>query len=72
MDLAFEYIVDNGITTGAKYPYRAVDQTCSYAGDGVVTLSSHLDVGKQKMAAMVSALTLGPVSVAIHAGALGF
>lgn len=30
MDAAFWYVIDNGITTEAKYPYKAKDQKCAY------------------------------------------
>ena len=30
MDTAFMYVIDNGITTEQKYPYKAKDQKCAY------------------------------------------
>ena len=32
MDSAFQYVIDHGLTTSDKYPYKARDQVCAQDG----------------------------------------
>lgn len=64
MDSAFEFTIDNGLTTTAAYPYVARDQACSIKG-GNYKLSSYVDVtGCDNL---FNALNARPVSVAVDA-----
>jgi len=73
MDYAFQYIIDNGITTETAYPYRAVDGTCKSAGKPVAaTIRSFKDVTPNNNNALKTALNVGPVSIAIEADQTGF
>jgi len=72
MDYAFQYIIDNGITTEAAYPYRAVDGTCKTGKPVAATIRSFKDVTPNNNAALKSAINIGPVSIAIEADQSGF
>lgn len=72
MDDAFEYVVSNGLTTDAAYPYTATSPTgpnaCKAAGKPVVVRASGFtDVVPNSETALLSALTEQPVSVAVEA-----
>jgi len=70
MDQAFEYIISNkGITTEANYPYTAMDGTCNATAAAAVaaTISGYTDVTSGSESALISAVAIGPVSVAIEA-----
>jgi C1A family cysteine protease len=69
MDYGFQYIIDNkGICTEASYSYKAVQGTCqSKSKKNVVTISSFQDVPANSLSAMMSAIAIGPVSVAVEA-----
>jgi len=73
MDYAFQYIIRNGITTEAAYPYKAVDGTCKSSGKPVAaTIRSFKDVTPNNDAQLKAALTVGPVSIAIEADQSAF
>lgn len=66
MNYAFKYVVDNGITTEEKYPYKGVDQKCaSRAGDYKISGFSNVPVKSSQ--ALASACDTQPISVAIEA-----
>jgi len=66
MDYAFEYVIAKGITTEALYPYKAVDGTCKkFTASGHI--SSYVDVKSGSETALMTAVNLGPVSIAIEA-----
>jgi C1A family cysteine protease len=69
MDYGFQYIIDNkGITTEAAYPYTAQDGTCVKNGLPVAArLSSFKDVPTNSETALMTAVSLQPVSVAVEA-----
>jgi len=71
MDNAFEYVIANGITTEAAYPYKAVDQTCATDG-GDFKISKYTNVKKPSILKktcpdLVNAVALQPVSVGVDA-----
>jgi len=68
MDSAFKYAMATPLTTEANYPYTAMfHTTCSYAGNGVVSVLSYADVAVNSSTALKNAIATGPVSVAIEA-----
>jgi len=71
MDQAFEYVIANkGLTTEANYAYTARDGTCNSAKAKAVagSISKYVDVNALgNDAALMSAVAVGPVSVAIEA-----
>jgi C1A family cysteine protease len=69
MDDAFQYVIENGLTTEAAYPYTATGpNACKAAGKAkVVTASGFTDVVPNSETALMSALTEQPVSVAVEA-----
>jgi len=69
MDQAFQYIISNGgITTEASYPYTATGpNTCQTNVTVAATISSFVDVTAGSETALLSAVNLGPVSIAIEA-----
>eukprot|EP00178_Gracilaria_changii_P005685 TRINITY_DN19487_c1_g1_i1.p1 TRINITY_DN19487_c1_g1~~TRINITY_DN19487_c1_g1_i1.p1 ORF type:complete len:330 (+),score=45.15 TRINITY_DN19487_c1_g1_i1:38-991(+) len=72
MDNAFKYTRDHGITTESAYPYKGVDQTCSYSGKGSVQNSSYHDVPTNNCQALETEVAAHPTSVAIAANAIMF
>jgi cathepsin L len=68
MDSAFKYAQQTPLTTEANYPYTAQYHTsCSYAGNGIVSVLSYADVAVNSASALKNAIATGPVSVAIEA-----
>jgi len=68
MDQAFEYVIENGITSEDAYPYVAEDQDCmNPLPDAVASVSKYIDVAQNKDAALQTAVAKGPVAVAIEA-----
>jgi C1A family cysteine protease len=68
MDNAFKYAQVTPLTTEANYPYTAMFHTsCSYAGNGIVSVTDYYDVTPNDSDQLKAALALGPVSVAIEA-----
>jgi len=76
MDYAFEYVISKGGICGeSAYPYKAVDGTCvasTCAGGKVTSISKYQDVAVGDENALLSAVTLTPVSIAIEADQSGF
>jgi C1A family cysteine protease len=69
MDDAFQYVIDNGLTTDAAYPYTATGpNACQAKGKlTVVKATGFTDVVPNSETALMSALTEQPVSVAVEA-----
>jgi len=68
MDYAFEFVIDNGgICSESAYPYTARDGTCKTTCTEQVTISGYSDVTSRSETALMTAVTKGPVSVAIEA-----
>jgi len=66
MNQAFDYVIDNGITTEKAYPYKGVDQKCkSKVGDFKIT--SYDNVPPNSSPALANACDQQPVAVAIEA-----
>jgi cathepsin L len=64
MDSAFDYIIDNGITNSATYPYTARDQLCKTNG-GSYKISGYVDI--DGCTDLLNALSARPISVAVDA-----
>lgn len=69
MDLALEYIEQNGIYTEEDYPYRGVNENCvANKSDSLVKVISHAFVKRNDEIELQKAVaTIGPISVAIDA-----
>jgi len=67
MDYAFEYIMAKGITDEKSYPYKAQDGKCKSSITAVAHISGYTDVPAMNEASLLTAVTSGPVSVAIEA-----
>ena len=71
MDLAFEYIEQNGLCTYDLYPYTATQSTCQSC-EPVAKLHGYQDVQSGNETALMEELQLGPVSIAIEADQQSF
>lgn len=72
MDDAFEYVIENGLTTDEAYPYTASvrkgPNACEASSKAkVITASGFTDVVPNSETALMTALTEQPVSVAVEA-----
>ena len=75
MDDAFQFIIDNGgLTTEAKYPYKATDNTCNSkkSGSHAAKISGYEDVPANSESSLLKAVANQPVSVAIDASGSDF
>ncbi|CAG9326208.1 unnamed protein product [Blepharisma stoltei] len=75
MDYAFDYVIQKGgLTTEQNYPYDARDGTCNKekAATVAATISGYRDVTPYDSNALMTALALGPVSVAVQADQAAF
>jgi C1A family cysteine protease len=73
MDNAFKWVMKNGISTEASYPYTSgggSSGTCKTTRAPVITLTGHTDVPGES--GLMAAITKGPVSVAIEADRSAF
>jgi len=66
MDLAFQYVIQNGLTSEEAYPYTAADGTCKTGTPREFKITNYTDVDESNDA-LIEALNHGPVSVAIEA-----
>ena len=55
MDEAFQYVIDNKITTQSSYPYTGKDGSCRYTTPRV-GISSFVDVDELKESALLAAI----------------
>jgi C1A family cysteine protease len=69
MDDAFQYVVENGLTTDEAYPYTATGPNACQASTKakVVSAMGFTDVVPNSETALMSAITEQPVSVAVEA-----
>jgi hypothetical protein len=69
MNACFEYVKDNeGITSNATYPYKAVSGTCKYNEEkSVGSCAGFVDIPRSDAALQEAVATIGPISVAIDA-----
>jgi C1A family cysteine protease len=66
MQYAFRYVMVNGITYEANYPYKAVDQKCqSKAHDFKITW--YKNVPHKSSGALINAVTTQPIAISIDA-----
>ena len=73
MDSAMWYVIDNGITSEARYPYKGKDQPCTYNSTmKVYQISDCAEVPANKTSSLVSAVVAQPVSISVDAGQSGF
>ncbi|KAK7264105.1 hypothetical protein RJT34_31709 [Clitoria ternatea] len=73
MEDGFEFIIKNGgITSEARYPYKAVDGTCNKATSSVVQIKGYEKVPPNNEEALQKAVANQPVSVSIDASGAGF
>jgi cathepsin L len=68
IDYAFQWIIQNGgIASEAAYPYTARDGQCKTGIPSVSKITGFKDVPQGNEAQLMTALQLGPVSVAVEA-----
>lgn len=72
MDLAFEYIINNGLCSNNSYPYVATDEICNNTCESLVTISDFRDVTQNNEKSLMRAVSQQPVSVAIQANKRSF
>jgi len=73
MDSAMWYVIDNGITDAATYPYKAHDQKCAYKDtQKVYQIKNCAEVTANKTASLIEAVVNQPVAIAIEADEAGF
>jgi len=73
MDLAFQYIEQNGLCSDTSYPYTATDGTCQVSScSPVAKLRGYQDVQSGNETALLEELQFGPVSIAIEADQQSF
>lgn len=66
MNQAFQYVVDNGISTDKEYPYEGRDRSCRKKSKTLV-IDGCVNVTKNDNDNLLEALAHGPVSVAVKA-----
>ena len=69
MNLAMEWVVENGIETEQAYPYMGVDQSCAFNKSmSAANFSSVVNITQDDVDGLYHAVaTVGPISVAIDA-----
>ena len=73
MGLAFDYSIDKGDETEEVYPYDGYDEQCKYkTGEALHPIASWCSVKPKSADALKSAISRGPVSVAIEADTMVF
>jgi C1A family cysteine protease len=73
MDFAFEYLEKNGFCTEEQYPYTARDGTCSASKCTSGPMDkAFTDIPAKNEDSLLSALSSGPVSVAVDANSWSF
>ena len=72
MDLAFQYIIDNGLCSNLSYPYTAEDGQCNNTCQSLVKISNYSDIIQNNETILKYAVQRKPVSVAIQANKRSF
>lgn len=74
MDLAFQWAMNNTMDTEESYPYHATDGTCKTDSSlvPIAKLGNYTDVDTKSPLALATALTHGPVSIAVNAASIGW
>jgi cathepsin L len=66
MDQAFAYVIDNGITTEDKYPYKAADGKCQTEG-GDFKIAKCIDIPASDCDQLKAGIAQQPISIAVDA-----
>ncbi len=73
MDLAFQFIMNNGLCTNLSYPYEAERGLCQKSNcESVIQIRNYSDVTQNNETALAQAVSKQPVSVAIQANKRSF
>jgi len=72
MDLAFKYIIKNGLCDNASYPYTAQDGQCNTSCQSLVKINNYSDIIPNQEKMLMRAVQHQPVSVAIQANKRSF
>jgi C1A family cysteine protease len=72
MDLAFQYIIENGLCSNLSYPYTAEDGQCEKDCKSLVQISNYSDIIPNQEKMLMRAVQHQPVSVAIQANKRSF
>lgn len=72
MDLAFQYIIDNGLCSNFSYPYVAIDGQCETDCKSLVKITNYSDIIPNQEKMLMRAVQHQPVSVAIQANKRSF
>ena len=72
MELAFQYIIENGLCSNLSYPYTAEDGQCETDCKSLVKISNYSDIIKNDEEILKYAVQHQPVSVAIQANKRSF
>ena len=72
MDLAFQYVIENGLCNNLSYPYVAIDKQCNNTCKSLVKISNYSDIIPNSEKMLMKALQHQPVSVAIQANKRSF
>lgn len=75
MDLAFAWAMNNTMVTEDSYPYTAEDGKCNNGSSSLVDIGkvkNYTDIEPKSPVALATALTDGPVSIAVNAASLGW
>ena len=73
MDLAFKYIIRNGLCTNLSYPYEANQSICQKSQcEPVIEIKNYNDITQNNEKALARAVTKQPISVAIQANKRSF
>ena len=72
MDLAFQYIINNGLCSNLSYPYTAEEEQCDNTCKPLVQISNYSDIIPNQEKMLMRAVQHQPVSVAIQANKRSF
>ncbi|RZC88748.1 hypothetical protein C5167_031122 [Papaver somniferum] len=76
INLAYDYIKENGLTNESRYPYSGIDDICKKkqvaVGKNLVTITGYKQVPANNEKILEAVVSQQPVSTAIDAGNLAF